>query len=520
MNKTLKRIITNPRVLILLTFVLLSIWAINPKLDTGVTIQSVDADSPATQATPSQIPSQDQPILQSINGQTLADTDQYYQALQQLSPGETVSLKINDQTYFVDLPENKTDPGITVRDEPSTNIQQGLDLAGGTRVILEPVREVNSTERTIILNNIEQRVNAFGLSDARVTGASDLSGAQFFIVEVPGVSREDVTSLLRQQGNFEAQIGNETAFTGDDIQYVCRSAQCSGLVRNGCAPSAENTYSCQHRFSITISEQAAQNQASITSDLQVRGGSLSENITFFIDGTQVQSLTISSSLQGQETRELSISGTGNGPTIQEARQDSLNEMRQTQAILETGSLPVELRIVKTDTISPALGAEFLSSALQAGLLAILVVVGIVILRYREWRISIPMALTMLSEVTILLGAASLIGWNIDMAAVAAIIIAVGSGVDDQIVITDETIGRNKNEDRDWAAKLKKAFFIIMAAYFTLVVAMLPLLVAGAGLLKGFAITTIIGVTAGVLISRPAYAAVVEIILGEEQTEEA
>jgi preprotein translocase subunit SecD len=301
---------------------------------------------------------------------------------------------------------------------------------------------------------------------------------------------------------------------------VCRSTQCSGLVRNGCAPSAENTYSCQHRFSITISEQAAQNQASITSDLQVRGGSLSENITFFIDGTQVQSLTISSSLQGQETRELSISGTGNGPTIQEARQDSLNEMRQTQAILETGSLPVELRIVKTDTISPALGAEFLSSALQAGLLAILVVVGIVILRYREWRISFPMALTMLSEVTILLGAASLIGWNIDMAAVAAIIIAVGSGVDDQIVITDETIGRNKNEDRDWAAKLKKAFFIIMAAYFTLVVAMLPLLVAGAGLLKGFAITTIIGVTAGVLISRPAYAAVVEIILGEEQTEEA
>ena len=156
MNKTLKQIITNPRVLILLTFVLLSIWAINPKLNTGVTIQSVDADSPATQATPSQIPSQDQPILQSINGQTLTDTDQYYQALQQLSPGETVSLKINDQTYFVDLPENKTDIGITVRDEPSTNIQQGLDLAGGTRVILEPIREVNSTERTIILNNIEQ----------------------------------------------------------------------------------------------------------------------------------------------------------------------------------------------------------------------------------------------------------------------------------------------------------------------------------------------------------------------------
>ena len=52
----------------------------------------------------------------------------------------------------------------------------------------------------------------------------------------------------------------------------------------------------------------------------------------------------------------------------------------------------------------------------------------------------------------------------------------------------------------------------MLAYFTVVVAMVPLLFAGAGLLKGFAITTIIGVTIGVFITRPAYSAFIEIIL--------
>ena len=53
-------------------------------------------------------------------------------------------------------------------------------------------------------------------------------------------------------------------------------------------------------------------------------------------------------------------------------------------------------------------------------------------------------------------------------------------------------------------KLKRAFSIILGAYFTAVVALIPLLWAGAGLLKGFAITTIIGISVGVLITRPAF----------------
>jgi preprotein translocase subunit SecD len=46
------------------------------------------------------------------------------------------------------------------------------------------------------------------------------------------------------------------------------------------------------------------------------------------------------------------------------------------------------------------------------------------------------------------------------------------------------------------------------------VAMIPLMSAGAGLLKGFAITTLIGITIGVFITRPAYANVIEILLKE------
>ena len=65
-----------------------------------------------------------------------------------------------------------------------------------------------------------------------------------------------------------------------------------------------------------------------------------------------------------------------------------------------------------------------------------------------------------------------------------------------------------------AQRIKKALFIIVTAFTTTFVALIPLTgllgfmgigAASAGLLKGFAVTTLIGITTGVLISRPAFA---------------
>ena len=124
-----------------------------------------------------------------------------------------------------------------------------------------------------------------------------------------------------------------------------------------------------------------------------------------------------------------------------------------------------------------------------------------------------MVITMLSETILLLGLAALVGWNLDLAAIAGIIIAIGVGVDHQIVISDEVTGKRKEADvSSWKQRIKSAFFIIMGTYLTTLVAMLPLLFAGAGLLKGFAFTTIAGITFGVFITRPAFAAIVEILV--------
>ena len=103
-----------------------------------------------------------------------------------------------------------------------------------------------------------------------------------------------------------------------------------------------------------------------------------------------------------------------------------------------------------------------------------------------------------------------------IAAIAGIIVSAGTGVDDQIVIADEIRRGEKDADSSWKQRIRRAFFIILAAYFATLVAMVPLLFAGAGLLKGFAFTTIAGISFGVFVTRPAYAVFVELFMKKEE----
>jgi preprotein translocase subunit SecD len=61
-------------------------------------------------------------------------------------------------------------------------------------------------------------------------------------------------------------------------------------------------------------------------------------------------------------------------------------------------------------------------------------------------------------------------------------------------------------------KLKKAFSIIFGAAATIIAAMLPLMFIGIGTMKGFAITTTLGILIGVFITRPAFGRVMESVL--------
>ena len=235
----------------------------------------------------------------------------------------------------------------------------------------------------------------------------------------------------------------------------------------------------------------------------------------YLDNEQVDELRIGAELKGKASTDIEISGSGIGNTRQEAVENAYANMKRLQTILITGSLPVKLNIEKTDQISPVLGQEFLKNIGFVGILVIVAVGAVIFARYRNIKISGLIMMTVICEVVIILGVASAIRWNIDLSAIAGLLIAVGTGVDQQIVITNETMQKETAVFLRWKDKIKNAFFMIMGSYLTVFVAMLPLMWAGVGLLKGFAITTIIGASAGVFIARPAFAAMLEVVFKEE-----
>ncbi|MBI4149678.1 hypothetical protein HY491_04470 [Candidatus Woesearchaeota archaeon] len=564
-------ILKNARVIILIVALLLAALAIHPVLNPeGITIRSIAKGSAAALAGIEQPSAQAAPTSReriiALQGEEITSLEQYGSIVSSFGQDTFVTLTTNKRTYTFSpipitetiilnetelVPKNVTDPetnltttifvevnktktnilgihelGIRVGEAASSNIRKGLDLQGGTRVVLEPETAINRDDLEFILENMKQRLNVFGLSDVTVRAASDLptylggTGKDFIIVEIAGANEEEVKELLAQQGKFEASIGNHTVFRGgSDILYVCRSADCAGIDPfSGCSRGAEG-YFCRFRFSISLSPAAAELQASLTKNLTIIPGStgdrsqgyLSEKLDLFLDNELVDSLNIGADLKGRAVTDIEISGSGSGVSEQAAAQNALLEMKRLQTILITGSLPVKLSIVKTDSISPALGKAFISNAIQTALWVILAVAAVIFIYYRKLSITLPIMITLLAEVVLLLGVAALIGWNIDLAAIAGIIIVLGTGVDHQIVITDETL-RGERYQLRLKDKIKQAFFIIMAAYFTTVVALVPLLFAGAGLLKGFALTSILGISIGVFITRPAYAAIIEILL--------
>jgi preprotein translocase subunit SecD len=578
-----KKILKNSRVVLLLIFLGMALIAIRPSFDSdGVAIRNIVVNSSASDAGISNpkpnSPPMSKEIIKTINNVQIQGLEDYNKLVAGLGLNRSVIITTNLDTYRLitrevinveelnetELKEiteeveeivefynettnqtiNKTiiknvtkevevpklnithtgvvdDIGIRVSEAPTNNIRKGLDLQGGTRVLLEPEETISKENMNTLIDNMKERLNVYGLSDLVVRQAEDLSGNQFILVEIAGANEEEVKELLAKQGKFEAKIGNNTVFSGGnrDVPYVCRSADCAGIDPGfGCGASQNGGYVCRFRFSITLSQDAADRQAEATKDLEVliedNNDYLSEKLVLLLDDVKVDELNIGSDLKGRAVTDIQISGSGAGATEQEAALNSLTNMKRLQTILITGSLPVKLNIVKTDIISPALGDSFLKNALLIGLAAILVVVSIIYLRYRKIQVAVPMLVTTISEVVIILGIASLIGWNLDLAAIAGIIIAVGTGVDHLIILTDETIKGETSMAFNWKERVKRAFFIIIAAYFTTLVAMLPLMKAGAGLLKGFAITTIIGVSIGVFITRPAYAAIVEQLLKE------
>jgi preprotein translocase subunit SecD len=436
-------------------------------------------------------------------------------------------------------------------------ISTGLDLQGGSVIIIETERQLDAAEMDQVLTIMDERLRGgLGVRDVKVRALDD----QHVRIEIAGVSPEDAKKLIGKPGKLEVRIGNISAFTGDELDRV--------------DPFTYEPRSGGWAVPFTISEAAAVKfrdaavdtkfasvymymdegtritaftreepegvkellkELEITGDVEITATNFSvttvvnlDNNLDELDGLEdeiishldkynittynitrsglVNDAPLSPSLQaelgaGQSVRSL-ILETGSGDEGRE-------EARRIEVILRSGALPIRVSIVSTQGVSATLGDDFAKNAILAGIVAFLGVSAFIYARYRNLAIVLPIIVTGFSEIVIILGFASLIRWNIDLPAIAGIIAAVGTGVDNQIVIMDEVMSGDRKSIR---YRIKSAFFVIIGSYLTLLAAMATLFVIGMAMLKGFAVTTIIGATSGVFITRPAYARIVEYLL--------
>jgi preprotein translocase subunit SecD len=159
-----------------------------------------------------------------------------------------------------------------------------------------------------------------------------------------------------------------------------------------------------------------------------------------------------------------------------------------------------------------------------GILAFLVVGIVIAIRYRNWKIAIPIFIIGGSEVILNLGFIVLTQRPLDLAAFAGLIAVIGTGVDSEIVITDEIMAKSKKVKESLLSRAKAALFIIMTSAFTMIAVMLPITMfarsyPGIDKLYGFAVVAMMGALIGVFITRPAFTKIIEMIVDKIEKKE-
>lgn len=268
----LAKLFKDYRVILMLLFLIFTYIIIAPNFNIkGVAIKAVELNSSASLAGFENPGSNTMPtqyeVIKSINGKNIINLQDYSSALSLINNNETVRFTTNKREYAL---VKSGDIGLSVSSIASSNLKKGLELAGGTRVLLQPTEKITDQERNDLIAVMQNRLNVYGLSDLKIKAADDLLGNKYILVEISGATEKEVRDLIEKQGVFEAKIGNETVFEGGkkDITFVCRNdGSCSGV--QSCNTQQDGEY-CKFEFAITLSEAAAQRHADITSKIPLK----------------------------------------------------------------------------------------------------------------------------------------------------------------------------------------------------------------------------------------------------------
>jgi len=172
----------------------------------------------------------------------------------------------------------------------------------------------------------------------------------------------------------------------------------------------------------------------------------------------------------------------------------LQEAKDLAILLRSGSLSAPMSIIEERTVGPSLGLENIISGRDSMLLGMLLVIVFMFIYYKKFGFIANIALVV--NILIITATLSLFQATLTLSGIAGIVLTVGMAVDANVLIYErirEEILNGNSPNASIIAGYNKAFSTISDANITTLIAAIALLTIGTGVVKGFAVTLVIGI---------------------------
>jgi preprotein translocase subunit SecD len=339
------------------------------------------------------------------------------------------------------------------------NIRLGLDLQGGTQVLLKAEIAADRDTMQIAKGVIERRVNGLGVSEAVV----QLSGTDRIIVELPGVKDPaQAVETLRGTGRLEfvdtkgefLQTGSVVRTTGNPnpsalLQAPTTVAQPTTAADPNAAPTAvPATVPVTGTIdpSIPIYQNITDGRDLDTRSVQPRFGqgqtvSSQYAVAFAFTGQSASRLETFTSQNIQKPMCIVLDNVvfscpvvqaaligGSGEITTNTRADAERIFNQ----LKYGALPIALQVESSRTVSATLGQNSVDASIRAGIIGVTVVALFMMFYYRLPGVLATLALALYAAISFAIY--KLIPVTLTLPGIAGFILSVGIAVDANVLI--------------------------------------------------------------------------------------
>ncbi len=342
------------------------------------------------------------------------------------------------------------------------SIKQGLDLQGGTHIVLEAKDSADaqvtddSVERVIQI--MSRRINEMGLTEPII----QREGARRIIIELPGV--KDPKQAIETIGKtavmeFKNEEG-ETKLTGNDLKDAKEQ-----LGQNK-----------QSVVGIEFTDEGAKKFADLTAS------NVGRHIAIYLDGNMLTNPVVNEAI------------TGGKATISGSR--TLEEAKELAILLRSGALPVKVEVMEVRTVGPTLGQDSKDKSIVAFAVGIGLIIFFMLGLYRLSGFIANLALLIYVMILLLLLGPHVLNATLTLPGIAGIILSMGVAVDANILIFErfkEEVLEGKSLRLAMESGFKRALGTILDANTSVMITAIVLIVLGSGPVKGFAITLALGV---------------------------